>query len=286
VDVFGEAITPSKEFYERRMSESEVNTLLGELKGMIPTDSPRGLLAQGTQDALYKAAAANPKWAEPHFRLAATLSSGQARIAPLKKATELEPRNVSYWEALARAQVEAGQYPEASKSWISAERAAGTEAERAKIRAERAAIEEKRVEAELAAARAAKDEAERELRRVMAESEARVKAAESRANRTNAAQATFTEGRAPVSFQEGFGGTRVTGRLMNVECVEATLKLDIQLANSSITTVLIEKNPEKDGQPVFACGAVNPPRRIEVVHDGKADIRWNTVGVVQTYELP
>ena len=212
VEVFGEAITPAKEFYERRMSDAEVNALLAELKGTIPPDSARGLLKEGTRDAFYKAAAANPKWAEPHAKIAATMGDARARIAPLEKATQLEPWHVEYWEALAHAQTDSQLYIEAAKSWLGAERAAGTEAERARIRKERAAIEDKRVEAELAAQRAAKDEAERDLRRVMAESEARVRAAEARANRTNAAQATFTEGQAAVSFQEGFGGTRLAGR--------------------------------------------------------------------------
>jgi hypothetical protein len=30
---------------------------------------------------------------------------------------------------------------------------------------------------------------------------------------------------------------------------------------------------------------VSPARRIEVVHDGKADVRFETAGTVQTYEL-
>jgi hypothetical protein len=77
----------------------------------------------------------------------------------------------------------------------------------------------------------------------------------------------------------------VSGRLIEVECVEARLKLNIQLDNSAITTVLVEKNPDVNGAPVFACGAVSPARRIEVVHDGKADVRWETAGTVQTYEL-
>lgn len=288
VDVFGEAITPAKEFYERRMPEDEVTSLLAELKAQgksFPPDSARGLLAQGTQESLYAAASANPKWGAPHARLAALMSSPQARIAPLEKATQLEPRHVEYWEALAHAQMDSKLYIEAAKSWLGAERAAGTEVERVRLRKERAAIEQQRVDAEIAAARAAKDEAERELRRVMAESEARVRAAETKANRENATQATFTAGQAPVSFQEGFAGTRITGRLIEVQCVDAVLKLDIQLDNSSITTVLVQKNPEQDGKPVFTCGPVSPPRRIEVVHNAKADIRWETVGEVQTYEL-
>jgi hypothetical protein len=36
---------------------------------------------------------------------------------------------------------------------------------------------------------------------------------------------------------------------------------------------------------VFACGALDPPRRIEVVHDGKKDARLGTDGEVETYEL-
>ena len=62
-EVFGEAITPSKEFYERRLPETEVDALLAELKAAgktFPPDSARGLLAKGTSESLYAAAAANP----------------------------------------------------------------------------------------------------------------------------------------------------------------------------------------------------------------------------------
>ena len=288
LDVFGEAITPSKEFYERRLSAEEVDALLAELKAggkSFPPDSPRGLLAQGTRDSFYAAAAANPKWAEPHARIAALMQDHKSKTVPLEKATQLEPRRVDYWESLAREQTAANLFIEASKSWLGAERAAATEPERARIRRARAAIEEQRVEAELAAANAARDEAERELRRVIAESDARVRAAESAANRENQTQAAFTEGRAPVTFNEAFTGVRVTGRLTEVECENSALKLIIEVPNAPVAVVLVEKNPEKDGQPVFTCGVVKPAQRIEVVHNGKADIRWNTVGVVDTFEL-
>jgi hypothetical protein len=49
--------------------------------------------------------------------------------------------------------------------------------------------------------------------------------------------------------------------------------------------VLVRANPIQDGQPVFTCGPVEPARRIEVVHNAKADSRWNTVGEVDTYDL-
>ncbi|MEP6961083.1 MAG: hypothetical protein ABI995_03335 [Acidobacteriota bacterium] len=288
-DVFGKALSPQKEFYERRLPELEVTALLDQLKAAgknFSQDSPRGLLAIGTRESLYAAISANPKWAEPHARLAALMADPKSRIAPLEKATQLEPRQVAYWEALARNQAAADMFIEASKSWIGAERAAGTELERARIRHERAAIEEQRVEAELKNQRAARDEAERELRQVMADSDARVKAAESRANRANSLESGPPSGQAPVKFEEGFPGIRVTGRLTEVECVDTVMKLMIQVPNAPMAVVLVEANPkDKDGKPVFTCGPVDPLRRIEVVHDGKADSRWNTVGKVDTYEL-
>lgn len=288
VEVFGEAITPSKEFYERRLPQAEVDALLAELKAAgksFPPESARGYLAQGTLQALYLAAEANPKWGEPHYRLALRMQNPLSRIAPLERATQLEPRRIEYWEALAQAQTEAGLYIEAAKSWLGAERAAANDSERERVRRARRAIEEQRVEAELAAARAARDEAERELRRIQAESDARIRAAEAAANRANAAQATFTEGRAPVTFEEAFRGVRLAGRLIEVECEAPVLKLVIQLPNSTLVTLLVRKNPEVNGQPVFSCGPVSPARSIELVHDGKADVRWNTVGEVETYEL-
>jgi hypothetical protein len=52
-----------------------------------------------------------------------------------------------------------------------------------------------------------------------------------------------------------------------------------------MAVVLVQKNPEKDGQPVFTCGPVSPSRRIDVVHNGQADVRWNTIGQVDTFDL-
>jgi hypothetical protein len=287
VEVFGEAIDPAKSFYERRMPASEVDALLAELKapGKFAPGSPRGLVSENTRESLYAAAAANPKWGEPHARLAALFKDPRAKIAPLEKAVQLEPRQTEYWEALARAQTDAGMFTEASKTWISAERSADSETERARIHKERAAIEEQRVDAELAATRAAKDEEERDLRRVMAESDARIKAAETSANRVNGQQATFTEGRAAVGFDEIYHGVTVSGRLMEVGCVDSILKLVIQGSNGSVSEVLVRASPEKDGKPVFTCGRVDPPRKIEVTHNGKADSRWNTVGEAETYDL-
>jgi len=53
---------------------------------------------------------ANPRWGEPHFQLAKLLSNPPARIAELKRAADLEPRNVQYWQTLAEAQTTSNLY--------------------------------------------------------------------------------------------------------------------------------------------------------------------------------
>jgi hypothetical protein len=283
VPVFGKALNPRRDFYEKRLDEDEVTQLLNELKAggeVFPQGSARGLLAQGTRDSLTRAGAANPRWGEPHFRIAALLPDPKAKVAPLEKATQLEPRNLAYWEALATAQADAGMFVEASKSWFSAERAAGTEAERQRLRASRRAIEEQRVDAEMAAANRARDEAEANRRRVVAESDARIRAAEQAATRGIAQPES-----APVKFSEVFTGVQVTGRLTAIECIGNEMKLAIQRDNGTPAYVLVRASPVVDGKPVFTCGSVDPARRIEVTHDGKADDRLGTAGEVQTYEL-
>lgn len=283
VPVFGKALNPRRDFYEKRVEEGEVQQVLNEIKASgkaFPQGSPRGLLALGTRDALTRAAAANPRWGEPHSRMAALSADPKAKLAPLERATQLEPRNLAYWEALAQAQIDAGMFVEASKSWISAERAAGTEAERERLRAARRAIEAQRVDAEMAAANRARDEAEANVRRVIAESDARIRAAEQAATRGVAQPES-----APVKYSEVVTGVQVTGRLTAVECIDTDMKLAIQRDNGAPANVLVRASPVIDGKPVFTCGAVNPARRIEVVHDGKADARLGTAGEVQTYEL-
>ena len=94
-------------------------------------------MAQGTRESLQKAAEANPLWGEPHARIAASEPVPKLKVERLLLATQREPRKLAYWEALAEAQIAAEMYADASKSWISAERAAPSEAERDRIRSGR-----------------------------------------------------------------------------------------------------------------------------------------------------
>ncbi|MEP7351910.1 MAG: hypothetical protein ABI824_01630 [Acidobacteriota bacterium] len=274
----------ARSFYERRLPNSEVQGILAELKNdgrSFPPNSPRGLVAENTRDSLQQAMAANPRWAEPYVKLAALQDRASAKVPFLQKAAELEPLNLGYWETLARTQAIVEMYAEATKSWTAAERAAPNEAERARIRAERKAIEEQRVDAEIEAARRAKEESERDVKRVMAESDARVRAAEQVVNRKAREAGVADSGEAPVPFKEGFPGTRVTGQLLAVECIGRALRLTIQVPKTPPVRLSVAVMPmDASGKPVFTCGPTLPSRHIEVVHDAKPDKQLGTVGVV------
>jgi hypothetical protein len=286
--VFGKALNPRRDFYERRLTNEEVNALLDELKSggkRFPMGSPRGLLAAGTRDALQRAADLNPLWGEPHARIAALEPVPKLKVERLLLATQREPRKMAYWEALAQAQTAAEMYAEASKSWISAERAAPSDAERNRVRQQRAGIEDKRIEAELAAARRARDQRDADVRRVMEESDARISAAADAANRANREKSGAASNQAPVTFQEAFGGTpTVRGMLTRVDCIEGMMRLIIQQTGAAEAILRMPVQPE-NGPSGLACGAQDPPRRIDVTHNAKPDPKLGTAGDIVTFEL-
>lgn len=286
LSVFGKAMNPAREFYERRLPASEVDPLLAELKapGQFPPRSARALLAEGTRESLRAAAAANPLWGEPHARLAALEQDPLLKIERLKLATEAEPRVLAYWEALAEAQTAAALYTDAARTWVRAERATASPRELVELRAKRRAIDEKRVESELAASRRARDEREAHEREVQEQSMARIQAAVDAANRELAAKSTPSD--APtVAFSEiNSGVPRVVGQLTRVDCIGGMFRLSIQPdAGGELIKLRMAAPPE--GAPPPACGTYDPPKRIEATHDAKPDTRLATVGDILTFEI-
>ncbi len=90
--VSGRALNPNRDFIEKPVETPAMNALFAELVAggkSFPPDSPRGLLAKGTRPALELAVKANPRWAEPHVRLAALETNAVARVMELKTATTL-----------------------------------------------------------------------------------------------------------------------------------------------------------------------------------------------------
>ena len=126
----GEPVDPNRDFLEKLVEKSVLDGLFAELAAggkNFPPDSPRGLLEKNTRASLELAIKANPRWAEPHFKLAAFETTPELKVKELKAAATLDPRNASYWQALAQAQEAANLYEESVKSWSLAEHAAADE---------------------------------------------------------------------------------------------------------------------------------------------------------------
>ena len=75
----------------------------------------------------------NPKLAEPHFLMAQRQTEPPKRIQELKLAAKLDARNLAYWQALAEAYLDAHDFPQAAQAWKSAEQAAATPGDRARM---------------------------------------------------------------------------------------------------------------------------------------------------------
>jgi hypothetical protein len=290
VPVPGKPIAPARDFIEKQVAESAMQELLAELKAAgksFPPDSPRGLVAKNTRPALELAATANPKWAEPHFRLGAMETNAVAKVKELKTAATLSPRNASYWQALAEAQLTAEQYADASRSWASAERAAANEVELEKIRTTRREFEERRTELEIAERRRQSNERAQELERLKQAAAAEIHAAEEAANR---AQGGLKSNVKPVEWWTDAKGEPVSGTLTRVDCLTGPLKLTIAKTGGG-NAVLLVRDPQKisvrgAAQASFACGVQRPPRKIAVEHNAKPDPALGTAGDVVVVEFP
>jgi hypothetical protein len=289
--VNGRALSPSRDFIEKNVDHATVDALLAELTAggkSFPPDSPRGLLAQNTMPALELAIRANPKWAEPQFKIAALETDRARRIARLKMAASLAPRNAIYWQTLATAQTAANLFADAEKSWTSAERAAGNPAERAQIHQAKLSLQEGRAEFEAAEKRRQRDEEARDLQRVKDSAAAEIRAVEQAANQRMAANAGNVQGAMPWFGDPN--GPKVSGSLTRVDCLNGSMRLTIQQAGFPIR--LLIRDPKQltvaadSGPAEFACGAQKPARKVEVQHDGKADAKLGTMGDIRVVRFP
>lgn len=286
----GQAMNPNRDFIEKPVAASALEAMFAELASAgksFPPESPRGLLAKGTRPALELAAKANPRWGEPHFRLAALETNTIARIKDLKTAATLEPRNAAYWQALAEAQAAADQYTDAGKSWAAAEKASLTEADRARVRQARADMEERRAAYEVAEKRRIADERARELQRIKDAAAAEVHAAEDAANQRLGGRKTSTP---PVAWWDDPKGDKVSGVLARVDCLNGPMRLTIRIDGGGTIRLLIP-DPKKlviqgGGEAHLACGIQRPAARIKAVYTVKADAKLGTVGEVAMVELP
>jgi hypothetical protein len=298
IPVSGKPIAPDRDFIEKQTPKPAMEALIAELdaKGRtFPPGSPRALLAENTLSSLELAAKTNPRWAEPHFKMAALETDRAKQIAHLKMAASLAPRNPDYWQSLAITQTAANLFADAEKSWTSAERAAPNATERARIHKAKLDLEDQRAAFELAERQREREEEARELQRIKDSAAAEVHAAEQAANARLAKNSGNVANPVPYS-EAGFGdpgGTPVSGTLTRVDCLAGgPLRLTILQATGRPVSLLIRDLKKltvasaDSGQAEFACGAQKPPRKIEVRHDAKADAKFGTLGDIAVVKFP
>jgi hypothetical protein len=291
----GEPLNPEHDFIEKPVEKVWMDGVFAELAAggkNFPPDSPRGLVEKNTHASLELAIKANPKWAEPQFKLAQIETDSLAKMKELKAAATLDPRNATYLQALAEAQAAADDYVGAAKSWSLAERAAKDEPERARIHIAKLALDNARADFSEAEKKRKAEEAARDLERVKAEAAAEVHAAEAAANeRLNAGRGAY---KTPQAWWDEPTGQKVEGKLTRVECLNGPLRLTIQKdgGTSVGTTVKIAVRDLKKltvngaNEAKFGCGVAKPARKIRLTYEAKPDAKLGTLGDVLVVEFP
>jgi hypothetical protein len=236
--------------------------------------------------ALATAAKLNPLWAEPHVLLAAIESDPSKKLQELKTAAQLEPRNAARSLALAEFNQAHNRYPEAAKAWAAAELASVDEAERARIREARRAIQEQRLEFEAAERRRIEQEKQRDLQRVKDAAMAEIRAVEERANR---GQPPLAPGSKVVNLLDGpVPEGKARGRLTQIDCIGRLMRLVIERDDGPPTRLLIHDLSKVilmgSGPSTLACGKQNPAPFVTVEYFPKPDAKLGAAGEVATLE--
>jgi hypothetical protein len=239
--------------------------------------------------ALERAVKINPKLGEPHFLMAQRQTEMPKRIQELKLATKLDPRNQSYWEALAQAYLDDHNFPLAEQAWKSAEQSASTPGDRARLERERLDVEGKRLDWEDAEKRRKADEAAREIDRLKQQARADLHALEARANQ---GQSAASPNEKVVPWWDGAEPTATaSGVLKQVDCVGKRLRLVVQ-TDEGKTIKLLVADPKQvaiiggggSGDLKLGCGT-RPARRVKVGYAPKANAKIATTGEVATIEF-
>jgi hypothetical protein len=274
---------------------SEARTLLASAIES-GSDSPRawyeaGVLETDVEKArkeLLRAGELDLHWGAPAFRLAQLEDDPGRKAVYLKKAASCDPRNIDYWQALAKAYIAAENFVEAQKAWGGAERAAATPEERARIHQVRLQVEQERADFEAAERKRATAEREQDLARVKAESEAAIHAAETAANKK-----LNPDGAAPPKAVDWWNGpegnTKVEGELQRFDCLGSRARLVIAGADGKQVQLLVPDASqivlEGGGEKTLACGPQRPPRKVLVQYNARPDAKYKTSGDALSIEF-
>ncbi len=245
------------------------------------------------EDQLKRASELNPRWGEPYYQLADVNPAVdkpqlEQRAALLKKAAALDPRNMDYWQALAKTYEAAKDFAEAQKAWSGAERAAASDEERERLSKVRLQVQEKRFDFEASERKRLHDEQEADLQRVKAQSEAAIHAAEDAARRKmnpNGAVPPKPEGfyKAPAA------GSSVDGVFQRLDCLDNQGRMVVQTAEGKAVQLLMADPSQISlgggGEKTLSCGAQKNARQVTVRYDAKPDAKLHTAGIVTAIEF-
>ena len=235
-------------------------------------------------DALLRAAGINPKLDEPFALLAERDTDSQKRLAHWKAAAERNPRNPSYWRALAECYLAEHNYAEAAKAWTAGAQAATGPAEKQAMLAARAAIEGQRLDYEEAERKRQAEEDARDLEKLKAEARAEVHALEDKANGGAAKPNT---GAVPWWDAPKAPG-KVAGSLTQVDCMGSQARLTIA-GDDRKTVKLLIADPAKvaingAGTAELGCGT-RKARRVIVEYYPAENARLGTMGEVASIDF-
>jgi hypothetical protein len=252
--------------------------------------SPRAMLGSGTKEGAVKAIETNPKWPDPHVRLAELAEAPNVKAAELGNAAELSPRDSELWKAAALAYGENNQYAEASKAWSAAERAAISDAARTAIREARIDNDRKRSEWEAAERKRIADAEAAALNKLRNEALAEIRAAEAKANRE-----MQKDGPVPTNVQPWWDGPdgpveKVAGKLQRVDCLAGGRARIVVQTGAKAPLQLLIRDPQKivlsgSGELSLGCGPQKPVREVAVEYAPGRDARSATSGEVRVVEF-
>jgi hypothetical protein len=237
---------------------------------------------------LKKASELNPSWAEPFLRMSERQDDLGQKADMLKKAANLDARNIDYWQALAKVETAAKDYPAAQKAWAGAERAAANDEERARIHQVRLQAEQERADFEAAERKRIADERERDIQRVKGLSDAAIRTAEEEARKN-----LNPNGAAPPKPEAWYeatpGEATVEGEFVRLDCLGRQARLVVQTADGK-TVQLLVGDPSQiviagGGEKALGCGQQKTPRKVSVQYKAKPNAKLRTAGEATTIEF-
>jgi hypothetical protein len=234
--------------------------------------------------ALLRAAGINPKLDEPFALMARRDTDPQKRLSHWKAAAERNPRDPSYWQALAECYLADHNFAEAAKAWKEGEQAATDPAQREHMRQARMAIEQQRLDYEEAERKRRAEEEAREIDKLKTQARAELHAIENKYN-----DGTPKPSDKAVPWWDGPNPSgKLAGTLKQVDCLGSQARLVVEGPDHK-TVKLLVTDPRKvaimgRGELALGCG-VQKPRRVAIEYFPKPNARLATAGEVATIEF-